>query len=340
MIQAAIAAVMWLLVGWLLIFRRGRPDRSITYASLSIAAAMTFNVNVVYEFVDSIMGRANLTTLFSDGLFVIGMFFLGRGVMRAGEYRPWLVRAALSLPALIAALVVITVLFFFIDRGSTTTSFMLDLGDQPFAAAYSIVEFSYCVIVIGSMFTLVLRQFIVFSGWCRIPAALLIVGAISGLGLCLVTIIMDAAHLVGALDLMRSLGTAYDVLSLLAFVFLCAGLAGQPAARLLYRHFRDRRTVSLLQDLETAWSRASQARPGPGAQAPEFLNPDDHESRLHRMVVEVHDALIDRRTDFTLSQEERALLDKAERHLLGPTRPRVEADLASLPRDDTQEAIV
>lgn len=46
MIQALVATLMWALVASLLIFRRKRADRSITYASFTIAVAMTLNVEV------------------------------------------------------------------------------------------------------------------------------------------------------------------------------------------------------------------------------------------------------------------------------------------------------
>ena len=44
MIQTLVATLMWALVASLLIFRRKRADRSITYAAITIAIAMTLNV--------------------------------------------------------------------------------------------------------------------------------------------------------------------------------------------------------------------------------------------------------------------------------------------------------
>ena len=41
MIQVLVSSVMWTLVASLLILRRGRADHSITYASVTIAIAMT-----------------------------------------------------------------------------------------------------------------------------------------------------------------------------------------------------------------------------------------------------------------------------------------------------------
>ncbi len=88
MIQALVATLMWALVASLLIFRRKRADRSITYASCTIAVAMTLNVDAIYLATDPLLGGTNVTTLVSDGLLMTGIFFLGRGVMKVDEYRP------------------------------------------------------------------------------------------------------------------------------------------------------------------------------------------------------------------------------------------------------------
>ena len=115
---------MWTLVASLLILRRGRADRSVTYAAVAIALEMTLNIDSVYLVIDSVLGGTNLVTLASDALLMTGLFFLGRGVMKAGDYRPQLVKIAVGLPALVVALICVAALFFFIDRGETTTEFM------------------------------------------------------------------------------------------------------------------------------------------------------------------------------------------------------------------------
>ena len=130
MIQTLVATLMWALVASLLIFRRKRTDRSVTYAALTIAIAMTLNVDGIYTVVDPLLSGTNIATLIADALLMTGLFFLGRGVMKSGEYRPRLVRAAVSVPVLLVALLAITASFLFIDRGTTTTRFMSDLGAQ------------------------------------------------------------------------------------------------------------------------------------------------------------------------------------------------------------------
>ena len=323
MIQDLVATLMWVLVVSLLILRRGRSDRSITYSSLAIAVAMTLNVDGIYVVVDPVLGATNLATMLSDSLLMIGLFFLGRAAMTAGEYRPRLVRAAVGRPALFMALLGATMAFMFIDRGPTTVNFMIDLGAQPWAAAYSIISFTYCGIVVSAMLALTTREFRIARGLQRIPPVLLFIGSVSGIALCVVVIGMDIAHIAGGLELMRAIGVAYGPLTLLAFVFLCAGFVGQPVVR--YTQDQDRRaqTDELVKDLDQLWRRATLVRPGLSGTNLMGSSNDDLEGRLHRVIVEIRDAMIDPRASFGVTSVERALLERAEEHLLGGKRVRL-----------------
>ncbi|MFE2773829.1 DUF6545 domain-containing protein [Microbacterium resistens] len=317
MIQTLIATLLWVLVASLLIFRRRRTDRSITHAALTIAVAMTLNVDAVYVAVDGLLGSTNYGMLFSDGLLIIGLFFLGRAAMKAGEYRPRLVRAAVGRPALFTALVGTTMAFFLIDRGATTVTFMRDLGAQPWVAAYSIIMFTYCGIILGAMLTLAMRQFRIGKGAQLIPALLLLIGSSSGIALSVAVITMDLAHVTGNLQFMRSVSAAYGPLSLLAFLFLCAGFAVQPMVRNLQERARRARTAEMLQRLDSLWHQAVRVRPGLSRAQSSTSQIEDEESRLHREIVEIRDAMIDPRTAFELTKAEVTLLEQAERHLLG-----------------------
>lgn len=317
MIQMLVATLMWALVASLLIFRRKRTDRSITRAAFTIAIAMTLNVDGIYTVVDPLLGGTNLATLIADSLLMTGLFFLGRGVMKSGKYRPRLVRAAVSTPVLLVALLAITAAFLFIDRGTTTTRFMSDLGAQPAAAVYSIINFSYGALVIATMLVLALRQYRDSTGIQRLPAALLSLGSAFGVALCLTVIVLDIAHATGHLDLMHAIQPAYDPLSVLTFVFLCAGFAVQPAVRRAQHRARRRNTISFAAQLEPLWLRATHARPGLSQADPLATNSEDPEGHLHRVIVEIRDAMIDPRITFDISAEDRALLERAESHLVG-----------------------
>lgn len=327
MTQTLVAALMWVLVASLLIIRRKRADRSVTYAAIAIAIAMTANVDAVYESVDPLLGSTNIATLIADAVLMIGLFFLGRAVMHTGEHRPRVVRAALSLPILLLSLAAIIAAFAFIDRGPTTTRFMVDLGAQPATAVYSIINFTYCGIVIAAMLILAARQYRSNHGIQRLPAALLTIGSAFGVLLCLAVIVMDIAHVTGQLTLLRAVQPTYSPLSLMTFLFLCAGFTAQPAIRRGRQYTRRRRTAGLSAEIEPLWERATRERPGLSHVEP-LAASDEPEARLHRRIVEIRDAIIDGRVAFTITDDERALLQAAEQHLLGhvqaaatPTRP-------------------
>ena len=336
MIQTLVATLMWALVASLLIFRRKRTDRSVTYAALTIAIAMTLNVDGIYTVVDPLLGGTNIATLIADALLMTGLFFLGRGVMKSGEYRPRLVRAAVSAPVLLIALLAITASFLFIDRGTTTTRFMSDLGAQPAAAVYSIINFSYGALVIATMLLLAARQYRHSTGIQRLPAALLTLGSAFGVMLCLAVLTMDIAHVTGQITLMHAVQPIYSPLSLLTFLLLCAGFIAQPVVRRAQRYARRRSTTALADQLEPLWQRATRVRPGL-SNAESLSASDDPEGRLHREIVEIRDAMIDSRITFTITDAEHALLEQAEQHLVGhdqtaptPTEPPQDMDGADI----------
>lgn len=324
MIQTLVATLMWVLVASLLILRRGRTDRSITYAAVAIALAMTLNVDGVYLAIDVVLSGTNLVTLASDALLMIGLFFLGRGVMKAGDYRPRLVKIAVGLPALIVALVCVTAMFFFIDRGKTTTEFMSDLGAHPAAAAYSITVFTYCGIVVTAMFILAIRQFRLASGVLRVPSILLAAGSGCGIALSVTVIIMDIAHVVGALSIMHVVDPAYGPLMIATFLFLCAGFIAQPAMRSLRQRLRDVQTDVLVARLDPIWRDATSLRPGLSRSHPTPGILEEPEARLHRNIVEIRDAMIDPRVSFAIDDADRTLLERAESHLLGVKVPKMD----------------
>ncbi|MEC5185637.1 hypothetical protein RCH12_003114 [Cryobacterium sp. MP_3.1] len=312
-----VATAMWLLAASLLILRRGRSERNITYAALTIAVAMTLNTDPVYRPLDRLAGGGNLVTLVADVALMIGVFFLGRGVMKASERQPKTVRLALGRVALVTAILGAAVAFSLIDLGGTTTSFMLELGDQPAAAVYSMIQFVYYGIVLSAMAVLAARQFRNSEGVQKLPPASLFIGSLLGVGLSVVVIAMDIAHVFDELVLMAEIAVTYEPLRLLAFLFLCVGFAGQPAARSLQARSRERRTRKLVDDLRPIWAEATKARPGISQNQQVAIPADEPDIVLHRQVVEIRDAMIDTRVNFAVSEPERELIERAELHLVG-----------------------
>lgn len=317
MIQVLVSCVMWTLVASLLILRRGRTDHSITYASATIAFSMTLNIDPVYLTLDPLFGGSNFITLTGDMLLMIGLYFLGRGVMRAGDYRPRLVRIAVSLPTLVIALVCVATMFSFANRGETTTTFMSDFGNQPLVGSYSITVFTYCGIVLAAMLALAISQCRITRGALRAPAVLLAIGSSCGIALCITVLLMDVAHMIGAFDLMHLVEVAYGPLTIATFLFLCVGFVAQPASRSVLRRLRSVRTDAFVMRLNPIWRDATKLRPGLSEW---HLVPgifEDPEAKLHRHVVEIRDAMIDPRVTFEISPTDLALLEHAESHLLG-----------------------
>jgi len=172
-------------------------------------------------------------------------------------------------------------------------------------------------IVLAAMLALAIRQFRVATGIQRIPALLLLLGSACGVGLAVVVLVMDVAHVAGQLELMRTFGEAYGPLSLLTFLFLCAGFAGQPVVRSLRERTRRSQIAQITRELEPLWQRATSVRPGLSGTDALGASLDDPEGRLHREVVEIRDAMIDPRVTFEVTPAEEALLERAEAQLLG-----------------------
>lgn len=317
MTAAIVAVLMWLLVASLLLLRRGRAERVVTYAALLIAIAMTLNVDFVYESLDGIFGGANAVTLAADLTLMVGVFFLGRGVARALEYQPRAIRIALSRAALVLALTCELGAFLRIGLGRTTTTFMLDFGAQPAAALYSAIQFSYYATVLSAMAVLAVRQIRSGVGIQTLPPTLLVMGSLLGISLSIVVYAMDIAHLTGDLDLMTNIAVVYSPMFFATFLLLCAGFAGGPAVRAVQSRSHKRMTRKLIRELGPIWTAATKVRPGISQRKSIAFQADDSAARLHRQVVEIRDALIDVRVSFNISGDDRHLLERAEQHLLG-----------------------
>ncbi len=178
------------------------------------------------------------------------------------------------------------------------------------------------------MLTLAARRYRQSTGIQRLPAALLTLGSALGVALCLAVTVMDIAHVTGRLGLMHTIQLAYDPLSLLTFLFLCAGFAAQPAVRRAQHHTRRRHTTAYAAQLEPLWHRATLARPGLRQADPLAAHSQDPEGHLHRVIVEIRDAVINPHITFNTCTDDRTLLERAERHLVGNTTAAATASTA------------
>lgn len=296
MIQTLTASVMWVLVLCLLPGARTRKDHSILIAAVAIAAALSLNVDAIYAAGDAAIGGRNLLDLCASILMVVGIYFLSQAILRAAElsdaparpdHRGLLILGLVSVGLILA--------FLGIAAPRSSTRFMLDYGDQPAAAVYSAIQFSYIGVVVS------VTGFVCFrfrrrmaASYFRVAFTLVGLGCALALVVVLAVLGMDIAHLVGDLSTMANLSIVYDSSFVGAMVFLCAGLALPPVARRMVQRRQMRTRADLLDELTSTWERATAARKEARIAAPEEVadGGDATTRTLHRMLVEIQDALL------------------------------------------------
>ncbi|PVE14900.1 MAB_1171c family putative transporter [Arthrobacter sp. Bz4] len=320
MIQGIAAVVIWCLALCLLPDLKRRKDKSILVAALTIATALTLNVDLIYNAGDQLLGSRNLLDLIANILMVVGIYFLSRAILRAAsvsEAEDAHNRAGLwTLGTVVVALVVG---FSLIDAPRTSTSFMRDFGSQWPAAVYSSVQFLYIGVVMAITGLTCFR----FRGEMARPyfrLALVFIGVGCTLAVVLVFVVlgMNSLHLIGELEAMTRLSYVYDAALVAAMVFLCVGLALPPVARRLARRSNTRAAAILVERLSSLWNRITSERSDIRLnQAQTAVGPhDEPERRLHRMLIEIQDALfIDPHLAQSLSQNDLDVLRETEQHL-------------------------
>jgi hypothetical protein len=323
MTEIVIALLLWGVVIAEAVSRARDSDRSILISSAAIALSLTFNIDAIYLAGDMMLGGANWLELISDLALLVGISFLLRGLLRATRkingprIEHW------QTGMLIVVAILVSVLFVLIDAPASSTTFMLDFGDQPAAAAYSITQFAS----VGTA-TLIMA-WMSFRHLGEMPqrvsrASLLLVcaGCVCGLLLSALIISMDLAHVTGGLATMEALSVAYDPLYVAAIAFLCIGNAIPPTVRRANTH-RDRvETNALLRQMAPVWEEVVDADAAISVsqyyRAAGHDGSEDKERVLHRMIVEIRDATSGRKA--TLRPAADALVRRAENHLLSPRR--------------------
>ncbi|MDQ0078262.1 hypothetical protein [Arthrobacter oryzae] len=320
MIQAIAAAVIWCLALCLLPDLKRRKDQSILVAAVTIATALTLNVDGIYRAGDSLLGNRNLLDLVANVFMVVGIYFLSRAILRAANVSDTVdIHNRTGQSVLGMVVVALIVSFSLVDAPQTSTSFMKDFGSQWPAAAYSAVQFLYIGAVVaitgvtcfkfrGEMARPYFRVAFVFIG---LGCALAVVLVLAVLG-------MDVLHLMGEREAMTRLSYVYDAAFLGAMVFLCVGLALPPVARRLERRSDARAADVLVERLSEPWDRITSGRSEIRLNVvPTAIDRQDApKRRLHRMLVEIQDALfVDPNLAQSLSQNDVDVLRAAERHL-------------------------
>lgn len=320
MIETIAAAIIWGLVLCLLPGVRRRSDHSIVVAAVTIASALTLNIDPVYVACDAVLGGRNVLDLGANMLMVVGIYFLSRAILRAADpSESPAMPDSFGLTVLGLVVVGLIMSFSLIDAHRTSTSFMLDYGGQWTAAIYSAVQFVYIGVVVSMTGYTCFR----FRGdmtrpYFRFAFTLIGVGCALAVVLVLAVLGMDIFHLVGDLDSMRALSVVYDGAVIGAMTFLCAGLALPPVARRVARRSDAKTESVLVNGLTEVWEKTTGQRTEVRLDSG-VNNADQRNSarwRLHRMLVETQDALlVDPPLGRLLSNRDVQVLARVEEYL-------------------------
>ncbi|MFJ4170293.1 hypothetical protein ACIPY3_12320 [Paenarthrobacter sp. NPDC089714] len=322
MIQVAAAVLIWLLVACLLPGTRRRRDHSVLTAAITIAVALTLNIDQVYSSLDAAFGGRNYVDLLANISMVVGIYFLSRAIIRAAT--PDDVGERRDTPGIILLGVVVLGLslnFSLISTHGSSTRFMVDYGDQFPAALYSAVQFVYIGYVVGVTGATCFRfRTGMSTPYYRLAFTFIGIGCALAVLLVTLVLVMDALHMQGQLDAMRAVSPAYDATVIAAMAFLCVGLAIPPVARRIVRHKESETQDELVRGLSGVWEKTAGLRQDVRLQlGVESLRQQDPARKLHRMLVEVQDALlVEPELASSLDIRELRVLSAAENYLAGP----------------------
>ncbi|WP_295689331.1 hypothetical protein [uncultured Brevibacterium sp.] len=319
MTQVLIATALWLAVVGLIILRgHGAADRSTINATASVGVGLSLNITPLYLTVDAWLGGHNLTDLIANVAIIFGISALARGVARASNEQMWLSKLVLGprrtwLTVAITVAAISILAFSQIDMEGTSARFMIDYGDQPAAALYSGVQHVYFGAVTASLAIICAREASRVRGAKRLATIILMLGGAIQTLSCLDVLVMDASHVAANDRVLAAAQGVYDYVNAISFLLITAGFVLLPLGRLIDNRRHNKRSVHLLGTITPAWERAQDLEPL-GARVEKS---DDHGSALYRLVVEVRDVQATKGHDFTLTTDEAAALDEAERHLMG-----------------------
>jgi hypothetical protein len=322
MIQIVAAVLIWLLVVCLLPGLRRRRDHSVLTAAITISVALTLNIDQVYFAIDSVLGGRNFVDLLANVSMVVGIYFLSRAIIRAAT--PDDATENLDSAGMILLVVVIVGLaasFSAIVTQGSSTRFMVDYGDQWSAAFYSSIQFGYIGYVVSVTGVTCFRfRADMLRPYFRTAFTCIGVGCSFAVLLVLLVLVMDILHLQGRLDAMRAVSSIYDAAIVAAMTFLCVGLAIPPMARRVLRHRESMTEEELVGDLTKIWEKTTRKRQDVRlVRDIETISQQDMAQRLHRMLVEVQDALlVEPGLGSSLDIHDLNVLNAAENYLSGP----------------------
>lgn len=312
MMDLIVIALLWALTAALYAFRRTRTDKSVLYAAVAVSITATVEQPNVYVAVDEFFGGRNFTSLLASVSLMFGVYYIVRAVAAAGKSS----RARKRIRSGLVCTIILTTFCYLripLEDGPAV-EFMATYGHTHAAASYLSVQFAY----MGLAFLTMVQ---VSFGTMRAEraskqefraAGLLAIGSLAGMVLSASVIVASVARVAGLDTLTAVSAGAKKPLIIVTVIFLALGLTCGPLSRWRDRRTFDRRTDELLREVSGLWGEAVAARPSLNIAAVQ----KDPERLLHRQVVEIRDAAIDRTNEFTLRDEDRAMLARVEIHLL------------------------
>lgn len=308
-----IAAAIWAALVGVAVLRRHSPtDRSTIYLGMAVGFGLLLNVDSVYLAVDGVLGGDNYADLLANTAIIVGFSSFARGIAKAANVSSPVAKIVLGPYVLVVVMVLSAAAFSMIETSGSSTRFMVDYGDQPAAAAYSIVQHLYFGTVTLAMAVVCIGQRAQVRGFMLAAVNVLLVGSLGQTLTCVDVIVMDIAHLAGNEGLLGIGQYIYDYSNGLSILLIAAGFVMIPSARILAARRAEAQIARLVEDLSPAWSRAMEAR----SSGLSLEATGDQESVLYRQIVEIRDAQASLGSRFHLAPTEVARLDVAEALLL------------------------
>lgn len=314
-----IAASLWSLFALFGLRARSRRRNTFQWAILLLAVSMTLNVDSIYTSFEALVPIGNLGNLLANSTMITGLYLLlhsiREGTRNTGKH--W--QAQWDMWALAATLVIMIISFALLDAPQTSTTFMLDYGDQLATAIYSSVQFVFIGSVMIFTAAILAKNVPHLRSWrYRIGMRILVFGCLIGVALCLSVLTMNVLHLVGELELMRAIGSVHDMLRFLAILVLAVGFAIPPLLRQGMNWRRRKQLQAAAEDVHLIWAEvgaaeADQTTAHQRHQSPARRTTQEISNRVHRMIIEIHDWANLTAAAEPLEQHQWRKIDEAER---------------------------
>lgn len=311
-----IAASLWILFALFSLRARSRGRNTFQWATLLLAVSMTLNVDSIYTSFDALMPIGNLGNLLANGTMITGLFLVLRAVREGTRSTDRRGQSQWDMWALIATLVIMVSSFTLLDAPQTSTTFMLDFGDQLATAIYSSVQFVFIgSVMIYTGAVLAKSAPYLRSGRYRVGMRVLVFGCFIGVALSVSVLTMNVLHLAGELALMRTIGSVHDVLRLLTILVLAIGFAIPALLRQRMNWKRRKQVQAAAEEVYRIWvdTGVPESEQATAHQSLAGRTTREISNRVHRMIIEIHDWANLNAAEESLESHQWRQIDEAER---------------------------